>query len=416
MSSGQVTLCEFLNKSSRILCKKISEQNRSKINAYVKKQKQLKKINFGKIIARKLNNFERLYCACFRCVSWTQSRAQNYPTTAVATVTMNTESVLTRCGEKDHHLSNSDDDDEIAAVEVHHHPAISCGQTRKESGESDDERDQQPKLTEMTGISNTQAIWDEIADRVETEAAKKNNNRKRVSFTKSPNKKRVSPMPVTKPAKKVKQTPTADEQRLKQISQWEAQPENLLNVLLLMWETNITMSVLLPLMINLGRAALRAGDVALKRQVLTWREGLQEVKEKIEEKGIPLRKVSFPVFRRYLCELGSYTMFIRDRLSDTTTKQLFQEYEKLVSPEASTHCRTPRPLARRPRLPIPIQSMSMCTNQKVRRALRSTIRMTVYSERRMFHPISPQYNRVSAQRSTANQSHTNRTECRKKPT
>lgn len=91
------------------------------------------------------------------------------------------------------------------------------------------------------------------------------------------------------------------------------------------------MAIMGKLLRTLGQTALKTGNIGLKRQLIGWREGVSQVEEMATAKGIPLEKISFVLFRRYLSGIDSFTMFIKDRLSDQTTKLIFTAYEKLTS-------------------------------------------------------------------------------------
>lgn len=173
-------------------------------------------------------------------------------------------------------------------------PATTCGAILKENTTSEGEEE----LKEMPGLQNTQAAWDLLADKIEKEAADKKHQQQKKKLqcskeatppppaakTTTPTKKTVTTSILKRGNEKKAKVMSEEERKMKEIAQLEAQHDNLLNVLLLLWETKVTMSLLIQLMMAMGKVALRTGNVGLKRQVLTWREGIQEVVEMLAEK------------------------------------------------------------------------------------------------------------------------------------
>lgn len=148
--------------------------------------------------------------------------------------------------------------------------------------------------------------------------------------------KRISPLKMPKKQQNLKKQKIETITQTQQLAHWEAQQDNFLNVLLLLWETGVTMVILGKLLRQLEQIALKTGKIGLKRQLIGWREGVSQVEEMAVEKGIPLEKMSFVLFRRYLSGIDSFTIFIKDRLSDQTTKLIFTAYEELTSGGASS--------------------------------------------------------------------------------
>lgn len=205
------------------------------------------------------------------------------------------------------------------------------------------------ELIEMKGLANTQQMWEELYDKIETTAVIEQTTKDEKKM-----KKKIAPTTLKRKVEEMKQeqkkkSPTKKSKTVsfrkpvvieltkeQQQAKWEQQDKNMLAILCLMWEIGETFPLLLTMFQALGKHALREGDVSLKQKCMIWRQGVTDVKARItsltsDEKYS--RDLSFGRFKKLLAETESYMMFIKENLPETMIKEIFSIYNKLSSGE-----------------------------------------------------------------------------------
>ncbi|KAI5692815.1 hypothetical protein M8J75_001725 [Diaphorina citri] len=88
-----------------------------------------------------------------------------------------------------------------------------------------------------------------------------------------------------------------------------------------------TFVLLAGLLLGLSNYAVSQGDINLKKKTMLWREGLAEVTPKICSSSLTAtgsRNISFARFKRLLAATASYTMYIKENLAESVTKEILE--------------------------------------------------------------------------------------------